>query len=95
MTKSELIDAVNARAGDEGIDLTKKATGELLDIIFQVVSGSINDEQRFSYPKFGTFTVKHRKAREGRNPRTGKPIKIPASYTVSFKPSPTLKDLVN
>ncbi len=95
MTKSELIDAVNARAADNGIDLTKKATGELLDIIFATVSESINDEQRFSYPRFGTFTVKHRKAREGRNPRTGKPIKIPASYTVSFKPSPTLKDLVN
>lgn len=95
MTKSELINAVNQRAADEGIELTKKATGELLDIVFHTVSSSINDEQRFSYPGFGTFTVKHRKAREGRNPRTGKPIKIPASYTVSFKPSPTLKELVN
>lgn len=95
MTKSELINAVHGRAADEGIELTKKATGEILDIVFDVVSGSINDEQRFSYPGFGTFTVKHRKAREGRNPRTGKPIKIPASYTVAFKPSPTLKELVN
>ena len=95
MTKSELINAVHARAADNGIDLTKKATGELLDIVFEVVAASINDEQRFSYPGFGTFTVKHRKAREGRNPRTGKPIKIPASYTVAFKPAPTLKDRVN
>jgi len=95
MTKSELINEVHARAADEDIDLTKKATGQLLDIVFEVVSGSIKDEERFSYPSFGTFTVKHRKAREGRNPRTGKPIQIPASYTVSFKPSPTLKDLVN
>ncbi len=95
MTKSELINKVHARAADSDIELTKKATGELLDIIFHVVAGSINDDQRFSYPNFGTFTVKHRKAREGRNPRTGKPIKIPASYTVAFKPAPNLKDLVN
>lgn len=95
MTKSELINAVHARAADNGVELTKKATGELLDIVFDVVAGSINHDQRFSYPGFGTFTVKHRKAREGRNPRTGKPIKIPASYTVAFKPAPSLKDLVN
>lgn len=95
MTKSELINSVHARAADNGIELTKKATGELLDVVFEVVAGSIKQEERFSYPGFGTFTVKHRKAREGRNPRTGKPIKIPASYTVAFKPAPTLKDLVN
>ncbi|GMR24627.1 MAG: hypothetical protein BMS9Abin37_3200 [Acidobacteriota bacterium] len=93
--KSEMINSVHARSADQGIELTKKATGELLDMIFDVISGSINHEQRFSYPGFGTFTVKHRKAREGRNPRTGKPIKIPKSYTVSFKPRSTLKDLIN
>ena len=95
MTKSELIDAVNATAAEHDIDLTKKATGELIDIIFAQVSDAINDEDRFSYPKFGTFTVKYRKEREGRNPRTKEPITIPASYSVNFKPSPTLKDLVN
>jgi DNA-binding protein HU-beta len=95
MTKSELINAVHGRAADNGVELTKKATGELLDIVFDVVADSINDEKRFSYPSFGTFSVKHRKAREGRNPRTGKPIKIPASHTVAFKPAPSLKEKVN
>ncbi len=95
MTKSELIDALHARAADQGTELTKKATGEILDAAFDLISNSINDEKRFSYPGFGTFTVKHRKAREGRNPRTGKPIKIPASYNVGFKAAPTLKQLVN
>jgi DNA-binding protein HU-beta len=95
MTKAELIDAVNKRAADEGIDLTKKDTRTLVDIVFETVSGSIEDEQRFSYPNFGTFNVKHRKAREGRNPRTGDPIQIPASNTVGFKPSPALKDQIN
>jgi|TARA_Y100000588_G_C13769594_1_gene717614 DNA-binding protein HU-beta len=95
MTKSELINAVNEAAADAEIELTKKATGELIDILFEKVSAAINEEQRFSYPNFGTFTVKHRKAREGRNPRTKEPITIPASNTVNFKPSPTLKDLIN
>ena len=95
MTKQELINSVHGRASDAGIDVTKKATGELLDIVFEVVSSAINDERRFSYPQFGTFSVKHRKAREGRNPRTGKPINIPESHTVSFKPAPSLKDKVN
>ncbi len=95
MTKSDLINAVNAAAADKNIELTKKDTRELIDILFETMAGAIKDEERFSYPNFGTFTVKHRKAREGRNPRTGDKIKIPASYSVGFKPSPSLKDLVN
>lgn len=95
MTKAELIDAVNAKAAKNDIDLTKKDTRTLIDIVFETVAGSIEDEERFSYPNFGTFNVKHRKAREGRNPRTGEPIQIPASNTVNFKPSPALKDQIN
>jgi len=95
MTKSDLIDAVNAAAADADIELTKKATGELIDILFETVAKSLEKEQRFAYPNFGTFTVKNRKAREGRNPRTGEPITIPASNSVGFKPAPTLKDRVN
>lgn len=95
MTKSELINAVHDRATEAGIELTKKATGEILDLAFDVIAGAIDHERRFSYPQFGTFSVKHRKSREGRNPRTGKPIKIEASYTVSFKPAPALKEKVN
>lgn len=92
MTKSELINKVNEAAAANGTELTKKATGELLDLVFETVSGAIVDGDRFSYPGFGTFTVKTRKAREGRNPRTGKKIQIPASKTVAFKPAPKLKD---
>lgn len=87
MTKSELIDAVHANA--EG--LSKKAVGELVDATFDALSGAIR-EGRFSYPGFGTFTVKENKAREGRNPQTGKKIAIPASKTVRFKPAPKFKD---
>ena len=95
MTKSDLIDAVNAAAADQGIELTKKDTRALIDILFETVSGAIDDSDRFSYPNFGTFKVKFRKARAGRNPRTGDKIEIPSSYSVGFKPSPHLKDMVN
>jgi len=95
MTKSDLINAVNEAAADANIELTKKSTGELIDIVFEQIGKVIEDEKRFSYPNFGTFTVKHRKAREGRNPRTKEPITIPASNTVNFKPAPTLKDSIN
>lgn len=95
MTKSDLINAVNEAAADADIELTKKSTGELIDIVFEQIGKVIENEKRFSYPNFGTFTVKHRKAREGRNPRTKEPITIPASNTVNFKPAPTLKDSIN
>lgn len=92
MTKNELITKVNDAAAEQGIELTKKSTGELIDIVFEQVGSAVKAEGRFSYPNFGTFTVKERKAREGRNPRTKEPIQIPASKTVNFKPAPTLKD---
>ena len=95
MTKSELIDAVNAAAAEKGIDLTKKDTRALIEILFETVADSIADEERFSFPDFGTFNIRHRKAREGRNPRTGEPIQIPASNTVSFKPAPKFKEDIN
>jgi DNA-binding protein HU-beta len=95
MTKSELINAVHAAATDKKLEITKKATGELIDLVFEQVAGAINGAERFSYPSFGTFSVKHRKEREGRNPRTKEKITIPASNTVSFKPAPDLRDQIN
>lgn len=89
MTKQQLIDAVKTQ-GPEG--LTKKDTAAIVDAVFSTLRGAITDDGRFSYPGFGTFTVKHRKARDGRNPRTGSPIKIPASKTVGFKPAPAFKN---
>lgn len=88
MTKSELINAVHSNSG---ADISKKAIGEITDSIFQHVSKAIKKDKRFAYPDFGTFTVKKRKARTGRNPQTGEKIKIKASKTVGFKPAPSLK----
>ena len=95
MTKSDLINAVHEAATGKNIEITKKATGELIDLLFEQVGGAIEKTERFSYPDFGTFTVKHRKARTGRNPRTNESIEVPASKSVGFKPAPSLKDKLN
>jgi DNA-binding protein HU-beta len=90
MTKAELIDKV-AQQIAKSADVSKKATGEIIDIAVAEVAKAIKKEKRFSYPGFGTFNVKTRKARKGRNPQTGEVISIKASKTVSFKPAPELK----
>lgn len=90
MTKAELIDAVHGKAALP--DITKKTTGEIVDAVFDAVKGAIGEDGRFSYPGFGTFSVKTRQGRTGRNPRTGATISIPESKTVGFKPAPTFKD---
>ena len=94
MTKQEFIDKVSDIAKNEGIELTKKDLGTLLDAAFSVAAETICVESKFAYPGFGTFNKKGRKARAGRNPQTGAEIQIPASNTVSFKPAPALKTLV-
>lgn len=88
MTKAELIEQVYS--GNEA--LTKKQTQDVVDSVFNALSEAIKKDGRFTYPGFGTFTVKERAAREGRNPRTGDAIKIPASKTVGFKPAPKFKE---
>ncbi len=90
MTKAELIDAVLKDVKD--VDVSKKALGEIIDATFDEVKKTIKKEKRFSYPDFGTFAVKKRKARTGRNPQTGETIKIKASKSVNFKAAPKFKN---
>lgn len=87
--KSDLIEAVVEKAPLP--DLTKKTAAEVVDAVFAAVKEAIQTEGRFSYPGFGTFVVKTRKERTGRNPRTNENITIPASKTVGFKAAPGLK----
>jgi len=88
MTKSELIEEIR---GAKGVDLTKKQTEAVVSAVFEAIRGAIKKDKRFSFPGFGTFTVRQRKPRKGRNPRTGAAITIKASKTVGFKPAPKLK----
>ena len=86
MTKAELIENV---ANDTG--LSERQTGDIINAIFETVGNAIANDGRFSYPGFGTFSVRERAARTGRNPRTGATIQIKASKTVKFKAAPNLK----
>jgi DNA-binding protein HU-beta len=86
MTKGELVDAVADSA-----KITKLAAGEAVDATFENIAKAIKRSKRFQVPGFGTFTVRSRKARKGRNPQTGAAISIKASRTVGFKPAPVLK----
>ena len=90
MNKGELIDAVSGAAGLSRADATKAVDG-VLDSITRTLStgGSV------SLVGFGTFSVKARAARMGRNPRTGESIRIPASNVPGFKAGKALKDAVN
>ena len=91
MTKGELVATVQ-KGCDCGCDLSKKGMESIIDCTFQTVAKDIKKSKRFSYPGFGTFNVRKRKARTGRNPQTGEKLKIKASKTVGFKPAPTLKE---
>ena len=86
MTKGDLISVV-ARAAK----MSKRGAGGAIDATFAAITRAIKKDKRFQMPAFGTFAVKSRKARAGRNPRTGEAINIKASRTVGFKPSPNLK----
>ncbi len=90
MNKSELIEAIAAQA-----DLPKAAAGRALDAMIDSVTEELKKGEQVVLVGFGTFAVKERAARTGRNPRTGDPIQIAAATIPSFKPGKALKDAVN
>tara|TARA_Y100000590_G_C15588748_1_gene965171 strand:- start:54 stop:326 length:273 start_codon:yes stop_codon:yes gene_type:complete len=90
MNKAELIDAVAGAA-----NLSKADAGRAVDAVVSSISSSLASGGQVSVVGFGTFSVKHRAARAGRNPRTGEVIQIQASNVPSFKAGKALKDAVN
>ena len=90
MTKAELIDLVA-----EQVQGTSKAqVSQIYDAIFDTIIRAIkeDDKHRYLVKDFGTFELKQREARKGRNPATGQEIDIPASTTVGFRPAAGLKE---
>ncbi len=90
MNKAELIEAVAASA-----DLSKASAARAVDAVIDAVSGALKSGDQVSVVGFGTFLVRERAARTGRNPKTGEPINIAASKVPSFKAGKALKDAVN
>jgi nucleoid DNA-binding protein len=87
MTKAGLIEKVQGAHPD----LSKRHVALLVDAVFEQLAKGIRKDKRFVMPGFGTFAVKKRAGRVGRNPRTGAEIQIAPTRTVNFKPSPELK----
>ncbi len=90
MNKSELVDAIADAA-----DLSKASAGRALDAAVDAVASALGNGDQVSLVGFGTFSVKHRAARAGRNPQTGAEIQIKAANVPSFKAGKALKDAVN
>jgi DNA-binding protein HU-beta len=88
MNKSELIDAIQAALGK---DATKRAADEALEAVLSSIAKGVKKDKKVQIIGFGTFEVKKRAARQGRNPKTGEAMKIAASKSVGFKPSSVLK----
>ena len=90
MNKSEPIEAIAASA-----DIPKAAASRALDAMVESVTDSLKKGESVSLVGFGTFAIKERAARTGRNPQTGQPIEISAAKVPSFKAGKALKDAVN
>jgi DNA-binding protein HU-beta len=90
MNKSDLVDAIAESAG-----LSKADAGRALDAFVDTVTSSLKSGDGVSLVGFGTFSVRDRAARTGRNPRTGETIQIAASKNPAFKAGKALKDAVN
>lgn len=90
MNKTELVEAVASAA-----DLSKAASARAVDAVIEAISNALKSGDEVALVGFGTFSVKERAARTGRNPQTGETIQIAASKNPSFKAGKALKDAVN
>lgn len=89
MNKQELVNSVAEKAG-----LTKKDAEKAINAVIDSIKGALNAGDKVSLIGFGTFEVRTRAARSGRNPQTGAAIKIPAGKVPAFRPGKELKDSV-
>jgi DNA-binding protein HU-beta len=90
VNKADLIDAIASEA-----DINKSDAGRALDAVIDNITGALKRGDQVSLVGFGTFSVKNRAGREGRNPRTGEKIQIAPSNVPGFKAGKALKDAVN
>lgn len=90
MNKTELIGEVAGKAG-----ITKKDAEKVINAFFTTVEEGLKNEDKIQLIGFGTFEVRARQARKGRNPQTGAEIDIPAARVPAFKPGKALKDALD
>lgn len=90
MNKGELVDLLATKA-----DTTKKAATVLLDALIDSITQAVADGEKVTLVGFGSFEPRERKARDGRNPQTGEPMKIPATRVPAFSAGKQFKDAVS
>ncbi|MCB1023034.1 MAG: integration host factor subunit beta [Acidobacteria bacterium] len=90
MTKADLVEIVAKES-----EMTKKDVEQLVEIIFDSIVGTLNRGEKIELRGFGSFRVRERSARKGRNPKTGEPVEIPAKRVAYFKPGKDLKEIIN
>jgi integration host factor subunit beta len=90
MTKADLVEQVAREA-----EMTKKDAEQLVEIIFDSITTSLNNGEKIELRGFGSFRVRERNSRKGRNPKTGEAVDIPAKRVAYFKPGKELKELIN
>jgi DNA-binding protein HU-beta len=90
MTKAELIESVASK-----VDLPRATAERAVNTMFDEMVAALKEGDKVNISGFGTFSVSTRKARTGRNPKTGESIEIAASRAAKFKPGKTLKDEIN
>ncbi|MFE7084151.1 HU family DNA-binding protein [Priestia megaterium] len=89
MKKTELVDAVATKS-----KLTKQDSKKAVDALFETISNTLAKGEKIQLVGFGTFEIRERAERTGRNPQTGEEITIPASKSPAFKPGKELKEAV-
>ena len=90
MTKADLVDKVTSLG-----DLTRRDGEVIVDTLFDSVIGALKSGDKIEIRGFGSFRTRQRKARTGRNPKTGDKVEVPAKRVPFFKPSKELRDSVN
>ena len=90
MTKADIVESVY-----EMIGFSKKEASQMVETVFEVIKESLERGERIKISGFGNFVIKEKRARKGRNPQTGDEIEISSRKVLSFKPSQTLKKLLN
>lgn len=90
MTKADLIDAIYEKVG-----LSKKESSQIVELIFENIRVSLEQNEKVKISGFGNFNIRSKNIRRGRNPQTGEEIKISARSVLTFKASPVLKKALN
>jgi len=90
MTKADIFEKVQ-----EGISMTRKESAEMVEAVFSIMKNTLETGENLKISGFGSFIVKKKADRRGRNPQTGESITIEARRILTFKPSGVLKDQIN